>query len=88
MLRSRRGSAIPGLVNIVVLAIIAVIIGLVVVSTLLGLNTTALGFSSQAQDIWNTLANNVWTVFTLIVIIPIIVVASVFMGIFKGGGRR
>jgi len=65
--------------------IISFMIGLVVIGTLIN-SVDRSGWSAQANTTWTTLVNNVWTVFGLLVIIPLIIGAVVLLRLFRGGG--
>ncbi|MEM0058132.1 MAG: hypothetical protein QXG09_04620 [Candidatus Bathyarchaeia archaeon] len=64
--------------------IIAFMIGMVVVGTLIN-SVNRSGWSAQANATWTSLVNNVWTVFGLLVILPLIVGAVALLTFFSGG---
>ncbi|MEM0058659.1 MAG: hypothetical protein QXG09_07330 [Candidatus Bathyarchaeia archaeon] len=64
--------------------IISFMIGMVVIGTLIN-SVNRSGWSAQANSTWNALIGNVWTVFGLLVIIPLVVGAVVLLRLFSGG---
>ena len=62
--------------------IISFMIGFVVIGTLIN-SVNRSGWSAQANSTWTSLINNVWTVFGLLVIIPLVVGAVVLLRMFS-----
>ena len=73
------------IIGAIVAIVISMLVGIIVVSTLISsINTT--GWSSQAQQTWTQLQNNIWIVFSLLVILPLIVGAVTLMRVLGGEG--
>ena len=73
------------IIGAIVAIVISMLVGIIVVSTLLtSINTT--DWSPQAQQTWTQLQNNIWIVFGLLVILPLIVAAGAMLRIFGGEG--
>ena len=62
--------------------IISFMIGLVVIGSLIN-SVNRSGWSAQANSTWTSLVNNIWTVFGLLVIIPLVVGAVVLLRLFS-----
>ena len=62
--------------------IISFMIGMVIIGTLIN-SVDRSGWSAQANSTWTSLINNVWTVFGLLVIIPLVVGAVVLLRMFS-----
>jgi len=62
--------------------IISFMIGMVIIGTLIN-SVNRTGWSAQANSTWTSLINNVWTVFGLLVIIPLVVGAVVLLRMFS-----
>ena len=73
------------IIGAIVAIVISMLVGIIVVSTLLtSINTT--DWSPQAQQTWTQLQNNIWIVFGLLVILPLIIGAAVLLRYMGGGG--
>ena len=78
-----------GLINVVtglVVAVVAIMIGAIIVGQLQGVSTT-LNLPSPANETINQLFTQTWGAYGLLVIIPIILVAAVVIGLLGGWGR-
>jgi len=62
--------------------IISFMIGMVIIGSLIN-SVNRSGWSAQANSTWTSLINNVWTVFGLLVIIPLVVGAVVLLRMFS-----
>ena len=72
-----------GVIGLIVGIVISILVGIIVVSSIIGgVNTSS--WSSEAQQTWTQLQNNIWIVFSLLVILPLVVGAAVlirYMGV-------
>jgi len=74
-----------GIIGVIIGIVISILVGIIVVSSIIsGVNTSS--WSSQAQQTWTQLQTNIWIVFGLLVILPLIIGAAVLMRYMGGGG--
>lgn len=73
-----------GVVGALVGIMVSLLIGIVVVVNLISSQTQA-GWSANANTTWTTLQTNIWTAFTLLVIVPIIIGAVVILSYVRRG---
>ena len=74
-----------GIIGALVAIIISILIGIIVISTIINSVNTS-GWSTEAQNTWQTLTSNIWVAFSLLVILPLIVGAVMLMKIIGGEG--
>jgi hypothetical protein len=77
-----------GIIGVLISLMVMMIIGIVVVMALVTSQGAAghTGWSTEANATWVALQSNIWTAFTLLVIIPIIIGAVAILGYLRFGG--
>jgi len=65
--------------------IISMLVGIIVINALISSVNTS-GWSAQANQTWQSLQQNIWVAFGLLVILPLIIGAVIIMKYVGGGG--